>query len=465
MEETMETAPTATAPDVASDGTPVIEGMPDYTAKAAAPAPRPRHTQSAQSGSLFVTGVNADKCYLKFYVQETRDGVPHRAHKTVFLCEKSDTHYWTPRRATKNNSRKWTFSRPVLDFQEATMKAAMGKLQPAAVQAGDMRVVDFWDRVYLPYLEAIVPLTGVQRRAPSTVKGFKQIWRQHLKAHFSTTTLKDYEPAMGKRLLRSLLDTQGKTTLKHIKSLASSIFSHALDEEYIKVNPWHDVRIPEDAIESEATEHYTLPETEDMISALVDHVDAQLVLALACFLGLRPGEIAALKWEDFDSKEGTVHIQRSVVHGIVGPTKTQESNAILPLLEQVVTPLVLWHTQCGKPSEGYVFNSRENTPVDLHNLTARVIRPHVEGKKRCVICECVPKDSGVRWKTLYSGRRGAATAIVEATGGNLAIAQALLRHKSQITTATFYKKAVSPQSLLAGVRRLELAAKNGHYDN
>jgi integrase len=149
------------------------------------------------------------------------------------------------------------------------------------------------------------------------------------------------------------------------------------------------------------------------------------------------------------------------VIGIVGPPKTPESVAVLPLLEQVLIPLALWHEKSGKPTQGYVFNSRDNTPVDLHNLTARVIRPHVEGKKRCVICDRIPKDSGVRWKTLYSGRRGAGTAIVEATNGNLAIAQALLRHKSQITTATFYKKTVTPQALRAGVAQLSLAAKNG----
>src|SRR5580700_4355986 len=205
---------------------------------------------------------------------EPQDGVLKRAHKTVFLCEKSDTHYWTPRRATKNNSRKWTFSRPVLDLQEEAMKTVMGKLQPAAVQAGDMRVVDFWDNVYLPYITATVPLTGELRRAPSTVKGFKQIWRQHLRGHFGTTTLKEYEPAMGKRFLRSLTSTQGKTTLKHIKALAGSLFGYAVDEEFIKVNPWHDVKIPDDAIESAATKHYTLAEVEDLISALVAHVDA-----------------------------------------------------------------------------------------------------------------------------------------------------------------------------------------------
>jgi hypothetical protein len=34
----------------------------------------------------------------------------------------------------------------------------------------------------------------------------------------------------------------------------------------------------------------------------------------------------------------------------------------------------------------------------------------------------------------------------------------LLRHKSQITTATFYKKAVTPDTLRAGVKMLEAAA-------
>jgi integrase len=423
-----------------------------------------------QDGTLFVVG---NACYLKYYTIGT-DG--ERARHTVRLCAKSDVYDWSSKakkgskkRKKKKGSkkRKWSFSRAVVELQRETMgrlKAEASAAQAAALAGqkatpGEMRVVDLWDTKYLPYLEAIVPLTGLPRRRPSTVRGFKQIWNQHLKAHFGTTTLKDYEPAMGKRLLRSLLDTQGKNTLKHIKALAGSLFSYAVDEEFIKVNPWHDVRIPDDAIESKATKHYTLPEVEDMISALVDHVDAQLVIAVACFLGLRPGEIAALRWEDFDDEQ--VHIRRSVVRGVVGAPKTAESSASLPLPGQVIIPLELWRAKCGRPVEGYVFNSRDDTPVDLHNFVARIIKPHVEGKTRCVPCNRVPMASGVQWKSLYAGRRCAATAVIEANGGNLAIGQALLRHKSQITTATFYKKSITPQAFRAGMKQLELAAKNG----
>jgi integrase len=410
--------------------------------------------QRRQEGTLFAIG---DTCYLKYRITELKDGTPQRVHKTIRLCEKSDVYTWWKKKG------KWGFSSAVHDLRTermAELRTQIERAQPSnGKTTGDMRIVDFWETQYLPYCEEIIPLTGQSRRKPSTVRGFKQIWNQHLKAHFGETMLKDYEPAMGKRFLRSLTGTQGKTTLKHIKALAGSLFGYAVDEEFIRVNPWHDVKIPDDAIESAATKHYTLAEVEDIISALVDHVDCQLVMALACFLGLRPGEIAALRWEDFDAD--CVHIRRSIVRGLVGTPKTPESLASLPLLAQVRIPFSLWHRRCGKPTEGYVFQSKNGTPVDLHNLIARVIRPHIEGKTKCIPCDRIPKASGVAWKSLYAGRRCAATAVIEANNGNLAIGQALLRHKSQVTTATFYKKAITPQGLRTGMKNLELAAKNG----
>ena len=423
-----------------------------------------------QDGSLYAVG---DTCYLKYYIIGA-DG--NRVHKTITLCTRSHIHNWWKKKG------KWGFSSAVRSLQRETMdkiKADAKAAQAAKAKAstpGDITVVAFWEQRYLPHCEQVVPLTGQPRRKPETVRGFKQIWRQHLKGHFAGTpptkpmTLKEYQPATGNRFLRSLTGTQGKNTLKHIKALANSIFSFAVEEEILTVNPWREVKIPKDAVESEATLHYTLAEVETIITSLIEHIDCQLVMALACFLGLRPGEIAALRWEDFDAED--VHIRRAVVRGVVGTPKTAESIASLPLPAQVTIPLELWRraqTQAGvNTTDGWVFPSRDGTPVDLHNLTARVIRPHIEGPAyqlrgkavQCIRCQCVPELSGVRWKTLYAGRRGAATAVIEANNGNLAIGQALLRHKSQITTATFYKKAVTPETLRNGVKMLELAAKS-----
>jgi len=128
---------------------------------------------------------------------------------------------------------------------------------------------------------------------------------------------------------------------------------------------------------------------------------------------------------------------------------------------QVKIPLVLWRQKSGNRKEGYVFESRNGTPIDLHNLIARVIKPHVEGKDKCEVCDKVPKKSGVHWKTLYAGRRGACTAAIEATNGNYAVAQALLRHKSMTTTLNVYKKQITPQAFKEGMKLLEAAATSG----
>jgi integrase len=361
----------------------------------------------------------------KFYVQYRVVVNGTRVQRSHFLCGKDDRH-----RSKSDRSVKL--------LRDEFM---IGVNSQAADQSPDrdMRVVDFWEKRYLPYCEEIVQLTGQPRKTPATVRGYKQIWNQHLKSHFGNLTLQEYEPSMGTQFLDSLTSRQRKTTLRHIKACATSLFKRAVNEQRIKVNPWHDVQMPDDAVDSAPTQHYTVEEAEDIISALVDRVDCQLVMALACFLGLRPGEIASLRWEDFDKEN--VHIRRSVVRGIVGTPKTQESIASLPLIDRVRVPLELWRRKSPDTS-GWVFPSVNNTPIDLHNLIARVIRPALKAKE-------------LTWKSLYAGRRGAGTAIIARTNGNAAIGQALLRHKNMSTTLTFYKKHIPDAKLRAGMKLLE----------
>jgi integrase len=308
----------------------------------------------------------------------------------------------------------------------------------------DMTVVDFWEARYLPYISEIVPLTGKPRKKASTLRGYKQIWHQHLKPHFGTRTLQQYEPQHGTRLLQSLVSTQRKRTLRYIRAVSSAIFRRAVVEHLIKFNPWHDVVMPDDAVESKPTEHYTMEEAENLISALVDHVDAQLVLALACFLGLGPAEIAGLQWGDVDAD--WIHIRRNKHLGQVDTPKTTERAAPVPIIDQVRVPLELWRGKCVDTSDGAWMIA------DLHNMINRVIKPHVKGEKECVRCHETPKASGVKWKGLYAGRRGACTAIIEATNGNYAVAQALLRHKRMTTTINVYKKQITPDAFKAGMK-------------
>ena len=369
-----------------------------------------------------------DAWYLQFYIKEMRDGDVVRLRRSVFLHKKDREHSTATCRAIK-----------LLRDKELT------KLSTApTITAEDMRVVDFWETQYLPYCEKEWKGTGMRA---STVRGFKQVWKQHLKHHFSTITLQKYTAEMARRFLSSLKTKQGKNTLKHIRALASAMFSEAIERNLRFDNPWH-VKLPKDCKESKPTEHYTMEEAENLITSLVDHVDAQLVIAMSCFLGLGPAEVAGLQWGDVD--KDWIHIRRNKPsHGKVGPPKTKERMAPVPIIDQVRVPLELWRGKCDNPhGENWVI-------ADLPKMLNRVIKPHVMGERECERCEKTPKASGVVWKGLYAGRRGACTAVIEATGGNYAVAQALLRHKTMDTTLRVYKKQITPQGLLAGMQQFQ----------
>lgn len=398
-----------------------------------------------QSGRLFE---RSGAFYVQYRTDEIVNGQTKRVQRSHRLCEKSDKYYSAKAKAVKLLCADFMHK---INTQQATNRTV----------TQDAGVVDFWDKQFLPYCEEIVHVgerAGKPRKKASTLRGYKQVWRQHLKPHFGSVTLQEYEPRMGNRFLESLTSTQNKNTIKHIKGLGNAIFGHAVKKDIISMNPWREIRIPDDAVPPKPTEHYTLAESLALISALVDHLDCQLILAFSCFLAFRPGEIAPLCWEDFDFDAGTVTIRRSVFRGTVDTPKTVESTAAIPLIEPVLIPLKLYHDKCGKPTKGYLFESGRGTPVDLHNLVSRVIIPHVMGGRRCIPCDRTPEASGAKWKGLYSGRRGACTNTIEATEGNYGVAQALLRHKSMKTTLDVYKKQITPQAFSTGMKLLEAKA-------
>lgn len=326
----------------------------------------------------------------------------------------------------------------------------LGKITNApTITAADRKIVDYWEQRYLPYCEETLktgPRAGQTRLKPSTLRGYKQVYRQHLKTHFGNITLQKYQPAMGARLLDSLTAKQGWHVLKYIKAVGSAIFKRAVKDQIISVNPWSAVEMPDDVIEPGQTQHYTCEESEDLVSALVDHVDAQLVLSLACFLALGPAEIRGLQWGDVD--RDWLHIRRNVVLGKEGTTKTIERASSLPLLDEVRVPLELWRKQSKHTGDG------DKIIPDLHNLIGRVIKPHVRGEQQCTRCKIVPKASGVQWRGMYSARRGAITHAINVSG-NIALGQRLARHASSATTSAFYHKAMPDSMFADGMKALK----------
>jgi integrase len=372
-----------------------------------------------QAGYIFES--QSGVFYVRYRVVEFIDGKAERVQKSHMLARKDEKHFSRTCKAVKL-------------LRDEFMKTVNRETND---DSSDMRVVDFWDKFYLPFIE--------NNMRASTMHGYQQIWNQHLRTHFGELTLQNYRTPIGSQFLLSLTKSQGRRTLNHIRSLASGIFTHALNMGYVESNPWASVKILGKVTEPKQTAHYTLEEIENIVSALVEHVNCQLMICLSFFAGLRPSEIAGLRWEDFD--ERAVNIRRAIVNGVVDVPKTLESIATLPLVDQILVPLALWRAKCGNPTEGWLFTNERGKPQDLKDVIRRIVRPTLQ-------------DAGLKWKGLYAGRRGVATTVIGLTNGNYAAAQELLRHKNMGTTLQFYKKKTQ-NALTDGLKALEAAASVG----
>jgi integrase len=289
----------------------------------------------------------------------------------------------------------------------------------------DRTIVEFWERTYLPFIKD-------DNLKPSTIYGYEQIWDTHLKPHFGTTmTLRAYRKGMGSTFLTKLSKTHRPNTVTHIKNLASAIFTHAANLDEVESNPWQFCHaLGKSKLTNGVTQHYTLEEIENIITALVDHVDCQLIMALAFFLGLRKGEMQGLQWGDVDAD--WLHIRRNIVRGVETTPKTKKSVRSLPLIQPVRGLLKL---QRAKSSDGvWVFDR------NLMTLARKTIQPTL-------------KKAGLKWKGYHAGRRGLGTVLRQITGNSTA-GRDVLGHEDEEVTKDHYEGAL-PDVAVAGMKLLE----------
>ena len=80
---------------------------------------------------------------------------------------------------------------------------------------------------------------------------------------------------------------------------------------------------------------------------------------IAASTGIRQSELFALKWSDIDFSAGTMNVARSIVHGFVGPCKTESSQKPVPIHPLVVAALEKWRSQSSyRGPDDWVFASQ-----------------------------------------------------------------------------------------------------------
>src|SRR5882762_9951019 len=107
---------------------------------------------------------------------------------------------------------------------------------------------------------AYLPWTKEERRA-STSKGHHEIWINHIRDHVGDLHLREFRTVDASRMLRTIAKENDltKTTLQHVKSVLSTIFTYAKNEgAFDGATPVDGVLIPRHAKEPGETHAYDL---------------------------------------------------------------------------------------------------------------------------------------------------------------------------------------------------------------
>lgn len=156
--------------------------------------------------------------------------------------------------------------------------------------------------------------------SPATIRGYNTIKRHHLlelqKKQLSRIKNVDIQIALNQE--KKTKNWSAKTT-KNIAGFVSASIGLYREDFNFKVT-----------LPQKEKYDYHLP-TQDEITALLSYTEGKelhTAILLAACLGLRRGEICALKWTDFDWKNKTVKINKATVQSEEGwATKNPKSYA------------------------------------------------------------------------------------------------------------------------------------------
>jgi integrase len=154
------------------------------------------------------------------------------------------------------------------------------------------------------------------------------------------------------------------------------------------------------------------------------------VIATGLLLGLRPGELIALRWEDVDLAAGTLTVNRYL--------KTRASRRTLRM-PQRLTEILISHSaeqMTRQDASGLVFTSERGTAWDRANLRRALRR--------------VAKAAGLPKMPVYELRHSMVS-LLSAAGIPLEQIADVAGHSSPATTGSVYRHVVMPSIDAAAV--------------
>jgi integrase len=209
------------------------------------------------------------------------------------------------------------------------------------------------------------------------------------------------------------------------------LFNHACRYEFFDGNPIRLVR--QSAKRRSPPVVLTAGEIRIILEGL--KIRERTLVFIAASTGIRQSELFALKWGDIDLSAGTMNVARSIVHGFVGPCKTESSQKPVPIHPRVCEALVRWKEQSAyRQPEDWVFASRHRhgkQPYWGQAILHKYLRP-------------AARELGIETRFGWHTFRHTYSTLLRSVGTEFKVMQELLRHSTIRSTLDVYTQAITP---------------------
>ncbi len=179
--------------------------------------------------------------------------------------------------------------------------------------------------------------------SPTTLYGYKSIIKNHIVPQLGSIELSKLKPLHIQEFYTDRLTFLSATTVLHHHRLLRKALNDAKGWQMIKINPADHVEAPKP--KKYKAKVLNVDEIKPLLKAL-NNDPLEVPVLLTLFLGMRRGELLALKWSDVDYKNKTITIQENLVRGgetgnelFLKEPKSEDGTRTIPISDNILALL------------------------------------------------------------------------------------------------------------------------------
>lgn len=379
-----------------------------------------RGRERGQNGTLQVVGKTRKRWRGHYWVYQTQsDGTETRTHKAVVLGFKSEM----TRQDAKDALRQVIIRQAEAKRPELTNIMTFGQ---------------FWRERFLPMYEQ-------SWKASSRATQVDNIERYCVKLieHRPLSEIQKFELQM---ILNRLAQQFSESVVNKFMIWSRAILEEAVDQDFITKNPARKLAKPETRAVNKR--FLALNEIPVLLSRM--SFREELILRITLVLGLRPGELFALRWDDVMGY--ALRLDEETVDGkVFSKLKTEGSKGFVALPASLRAGLAEWR-ELSKPTSDrqFIFPNADGGVFRLDNYRADVLKPALK---------TVADETGITGVDFRACRRTCGTHLSQ--HGGVKEVQAHLRHARATTTLDIYIQEI-PASVRTAVEKLDETLASAH---